>query len=42
MPDEDLDEQIIMRSDTHIAEFTRDFSDHVPVAVRFMLGKDAN
>ena len=40
MPEEDIEEQIIIRSDLPIANFTRDLSDHVPVAVRFILGED--
>ena len=40
MPDEDIDEQIIIRSDTRLAEWTAAFSDHVPVAARFVIGKD--
>lgn len=37
MPKADEDEQIIIRSDTKIADWTKAFSDHVPVAVRFVL-----
>jgi endonuclease/exonuclease/phosphatase family metal-dependent hydrolase len=42
MPAEDIEEQLIIRTDTQIANWTSDFSDHVPVAVRFVLGKDAD
>lgn len=37
MPKEDEAEQIIIRADTEIADFTTGLSDHVPVAVRFIL-----
>ena len=40
MPAEDEDEQIIIRSDTEISNWTKDMSDHVPVAVRFVIGED--
>lgn len=39
-PPEDLDEQIIIRADLKIDGFTEEYSDHVPVAVRFVLAKD--
>jgi endonuclease/exonuclease/phosphatase family metal-dependent hydrolase len=42
MPAEDIEEQLIIRTDSQIANWTSDFSDHVPVAVRFVLGKDAD
>lgn len=40
MPEEDLEEQLIIRTDTQVANWTTDFSDHIPVAVRFILGPD--
>jgi endonuclease/exonuclease/phosphatase family metal-dependent hydrolase len=40
MPAEDEEEQIIIRYDTEVGDFTSSFSDHVPVAVRFIIGKD--
>lgn len=54
MPKSDEDEQIIIRSDISVEGFTKpvkgsagpfqqfEFSDHVPVAVRIILGKDAD
>ncbi len=52
MPDSDKKEQIIIRSDLEVKGFTKrltsgtfaqyDYSDHLPVAVRFVLGKDAD
>jgi endonuclease/exonuclease/phosphatase family metal-dependent hydrolase len=42
LPEEDEDEQIVIRSDTTLADFTEEYSDHVPVAVRFVLGNDAD
>jgi len=42
MPDEDRDEQIVIRSDRRLADFTTAYSDHVPVAVRFVIGEDAD
>lgn len=52
MPESDLGEQIIVRSDIEVAGFTKkltegsfaqyEFSDHLPVAVRFVLGKDSD
>jgi endonuclease/exonuclease/phosphatase family metal-dependent hydrolase len=54
MPKSDEEEQIIIRSDISIDGFTKPvkgskgpfqqfgFSDHVPVAVRFVIGKDAD
>lgn len=38
MPEEDLGEQLIVRSDLELAAFTKDYSDHIPVAVRFIIG----
>lgn len=40
MPDQDLGEQIIIRSDRNLNSFTEDYSDHIPVAVRFVLDVD--
>jgi len=50
MPKDDLQEQIIIRSDIEVSGFTKqltgggfaqyEFSDHLPVAARFILGKD--
>ncbi|MGH6825533.1 endonuclease/exonuclease/phosphatase family protein [Methyloceanibacter sp.] len=40
MPEEDLSEQLIVRSDTLVSDWKTELSDHVPVAVRFTLGKD--
>jgi len=40
MPAADIDEQTIVRADKEIGDWTRDMSDHVPVAVRFVLGQD--
>ncbi len=40
MPKADENEQIIIRSDKTIPEWTNSFSDHVPVAVRFIIGVD--
>jgi endonuclease/exonuclease/phosphatase family metal-dependent hydrolase len=40
MPKEDISEQIIIRADADIAGWTSEMSDHVPVAVRFVLGED--
>lgn len=40
MPVDDLKEQIIIRADTKLADWTTEYSDHVPVAVRFVLGED--
>ncbi len=40
MPEEDEDEQLIIRIDNSIAQWTSDYSDHVPVAVRFVIGVD--
>lgn len=37
MPEEDLGEQLIVRSDLELAEFTKGYSDHIPVAVRFII-----
>lgn len=37
MPAEDIGEQLVIRSDTRIADWIEDYSDHVPVAVRFIL-----
>jgi endonuclease/exonuclease/phosphatase family metal-dependent hydrolase len=42
MPDEDLGEQIIIRADTELSGWTEQMSDHVPVAVRFVLGADTD
>lgn len=42
MPKEDLNEQIIVRSDTELSGWAKHFSDHVPVAVRFVLGEDGD
>jgi hypothetical protein len=42
MPQEDEDEQIIIRSDQKISDWTTAFSDHVPVAVRFVIGEDVD
>jgi hypothetical protein len=35
-----MSEQIIIRADADIAGWTSEMSDHVPVAVRFVLGED--
>lgn len=40
MPEQDLGEQIIIRSDRNLHNFMEGYSDHVPVAVRFVLGVD--
>jgi hypothetical protein len=52
MPKSDEKEQIIIRSDISVKDFTKpqpggnpkmkqfEFSDHIPVAVRFIIGKD--
>jgi hypothetical protein len=52
MPESDEKEQIIIRSDISVKGFTKpvkgssgpfqqfEFSDHLPVAVRFIIGKD--
>ena len=40
MPAQDLGEQIIIRSDRKLSDFMKGYSDHVPVAVRFVLGLD--
>ena len=40
LPPEDEDEQLVIRSDTKLADFTEEYSDHVPIAVRFVLGDD--
>lgn len=40
MPEEDLQEQLIIRLDTEISDFTSNLSDHVPVAVRFIIEED--
>jgi endonuclease/exonuclease/phosphatase family metal-dependent hydrolase len=42
MPEKDLGEQIIIRSDAVLSDWTREFSDHVPVAVRFVLRSDVD
>jgi endonuclease/exonuclease/phosphatase family metal-dependent hydrolase len=42
MPKEDEDEQIIIRSDQKLGDWTTAFSDHVPVAVRFVIGEDSD
>jgi len=42
MPEVDKEEQIIIRADTKIDDFTTELSDHVPVAVRFVLGEDTD
>lgn len=39
MPEEDLEEQLIIRSDMKIGDWTKELSDHVPVAVRLLLAK---
>ena len=38
MPDADLGEQIVIRTDRRMPNFTRDISDHIPVAARFLIG----
>ena len=50
MPESDIEEQIVIRSDVAVKGFTKKlsegafaqykYSDHLPVAVRFILGKD--
>jgi endonuclease/exonuclease/phosphatase family metal-dependent hydrolase len=40
MPEVDIGEQLIIRSDQRISDWTKEFSDHVPVAVRFVIRKD--
>lgn len=40
MPTEDEEEQIIIRSDREISDWTENLSDHVPVAVRFIISDD--
>ena len=40
MPPQDLGEQIIIRSDRNLHNFMEGYSDHVPVAVRLVLGVD--
>jgi endonuclease/exonuclease/phosphatase family metal-dependent hydrolase len=40
MPAVDEDEQIIIRSDTVIGDWIHQYSDHIPVAVRFVIGED--
>lgn len=40
MPPEDKEEQIIVRSDREISDWTKSLSDHVPVAVRFIISDD--
>ncbi len=40
MPTENEAEQLIVRADSRIADWTQEFSDHVPVAVRFVIGAD--
>lgn len=42
MLDEDLEEQLIIRADLRISDWTEQLSDHVPVAVRFIRGADAD
>ena len=37
---QDIKEQLIIRTDAKIADWTTGLSDHVPVAVRFVLGED--
>ncbi len=40
MPEEDLAEQLVIRSDTELGAWTTEYSDHLPLAVRFVLGAD--
>jgi endonuclease/exonuclease/phosphatase family metal-dependent hydrolase len=40
IPKQDLGEQIIIRSDLNIGTWIKAYSDHVPVAVRLVLGRD--
>jgi endonuclease/exonuclease/phosphatase family metal-dependent hydrolase len=40
IPPEDEEEQIIIRSDHEISDWTGSLSDHVPVAVRFIISED--
>jgi endonuclease/exonuclease/phosphatase family metal-dependent hydrolase len=40
LPEEDENEMIIIRSDTRIERFTESLSDHIPVAVRFVMKAD--
>jgi hypothetical protein len=42
LPREDLAEQLVIRADIELATWTEEYSDHVPVAVRFVLGEDAD
>lgn len=39
-PSSDLGEQIIVRTDRRIPNFTRNYSDHIPVAARFIIADD--
>lgn len=39
-PSNDLGEQIIVRTDRRIPNFTRNYSDHIPVAARFIIADD--
>lgn len=40
MPERDRREMLIIRHDKQVSDFTKSLSDHVPVAVRFVIGED--
>jgi hypothetical protein len=42
MPSIDENEQTIIRADQEIHEWTKDVSDHIPVAVRFVITTDSD
>ncbi len=42
MPKVDVEEQLVVRVDTELESWTKRYSDHVPVAVRLVLGKDGD